>query len=76
MLVKLVVVFRRGRVLQGKQDVKGERMGSEGWFCDDLVRTGLTPTVKEVKESHEDNQRQDVAFHTQRVGPGAGAQLA
>lgn len=50
LLVKLVVVFRRGPVLQGKQDVKRERMGSEGWFCDDLVRTGLTPSEKEVKE--------------------------
>lgn len=55
---------------QGKQDVKRERMGSEGWFCDDLVRTGLTPSVKEARESYENNERQGV----QCVGPGAGAQ--
>lgn len=49
LLVKLVIGFRRGRVLQGKRDVKRERVGSEGWFCADLVRTGLTPSVKELR---------------------------
>lgn len=49
LLVKLVIGFRRGRVLQGKRDVKRERVGSGGWFCADLVRTGLTPSVKELR---------------------------
>lgn len=48
-LVKPVVGFRRGHVLQGQRDVKRERVESEGWFCADLVRTGLTPSVKELR---------------------------
>ena len=49
LLVKLVIRFRRGRVLQGKRDVKRERVGSGGWFCADLVRTGHIPSVKELR---------------------------